>query len=70
MLQYFNDVKSWHSRHDEKTTAHYIEFARKHSIIMPEAVIAIKNHSSLAHRMCPIELLLSLAVGNAVVSSR
>lgn len=34
MLQYIDGVECWHTRHDEKTTAHYIEFARKHHMFM------------------------------------
>ena len=34
MLEYIDGVECWHSRHDEQTTAHYIEFARKHSLVM------------------------------------
>ena len=34
MLEYIDGVECWHSRQDAKTTAHYIEFARKHSLIM------------------------------------
>ncbi|MHC1578222.1 MAG: PHP domain-containing protein [Dehalococcoidia bacterium] len=34
MLQYIDGVECWHSRHDEKTTAHYIEFARKHGLLV------------------------------------
>ena len=34
MLQYIDGVECWHSRNDARTTAHYIEFARKHSLIM------------------------------------
>lgn len=34
MLQYIDGVECWHSRHDERATAHYIEFARKHNMIM------------------------------------
>jgi len=34
MLQYIDGVECWHTRHDEKTTAHYIEFARKHNMFM------------------------------------
>jgi len=34
MLDYIDGVECWHSRHDAKTTAHYIGFARKHSLIM------------------------------------
>ncbi|MFC1988061.1 PHP domain-containing protein [Chloroflexota bacterium] len=34
MLEYIDGVECWHSRHDEKTTTHYIEFARKHGLLM------------------------------------
>jgi predicted metal-dependent phosphoesterase TrpH len=34
MLQYIDGVECWHSRNDAKTTEHYIEFARKHGVIM------------------------------------
>jgi hypothetical protein len=34
MLEYIDGVECWHSRNDAKTTAHYIEFARKHSLVM------------------------------------
>jgi len=34
MLQYIDGVECWHPRHDEKTTAHYLEFARKHNMLM------------------------------------
>ena len=34
MLKYIDGVECWHSRHDENTTAHYIEFARKHNMLM------------------------------------
>jgi len=34
MLQYIDGVECWHSRNDARTTAHYIEFAKKHSLIM------------------------------------
>jgi hypothetical protein len=34
MLDYIDGVECWHSRHDAKTTAHYIGFARKHGLIM------------------------------------
>ena len=34
MLEYIDGIECWHSRHDAKTTAHYIEFAKKHSLIM------------------------------------
>ena len=29
-----NGIECWHSRNDEKTTAHCIEFARKHGLVM------------------------------------
>jgi predicted metal-dependent phosphoesterase TrpH len=34
MLEYIDGIECWHSGHDAKTTTHYIEFARKHSLIM------------------------------------
>jgi predicted metal-dependent phosphoesterase TrpH len=34
MLQYIDGVECWHTRPDEKSTAHYIEFARKHNMVM------------------------------------
>jgi predicted metal-dependent phosphoesterase TrpH len=34
MLQYIDGVECWHSRHDEKATAHCIEFAKKHNLLM------------------------------------
>jgi len=34
MLEYIDGVECWHSRQDAKTTTRYIEFARKHSLIM------------------------------------
>ena len=34
MIEYIDGVECWHSRHDAKTTAHYIELARKHHLIM------------------------------------
>jgi predicted metal-dependent phosphoesterase TrpH len=34
MLEYIDGVECWHPRHDEKTRAHYIEFAKKHSLLM------------------------------------
>jgi hypothetical protein len=34
MLEYIDGIECWHSRHDTKTTAHYIEFARKHDLVM------------------------------------
>ncbi len=34
MLKYIDGIECWHSRHDSKTAAFYIEFARKHGLIM------------------------------------
>jgi hypothetical protein len=34
MLEYIDGVECWHSRHDLRTTAHYIEFARSHQLMM------------------------------------
>jgi 3',5'-nucleoside bisphosphate phosphatase len=34
MLQYIDGVECWHTDHDKNTTAHYIGFARKHSLFM------------------------------------
>ena len=34
MLDYIDGVECWHSRHDARTTVHYIGFARKHGLIM------------------------------------
>jgi predicted metal-dependent phosphoesterase TrpH len=34
MLKYLDGLECWHARHDEKTTTHYIEFARKHDMFM------------------------------------
>ena len=34
MLEYIDGVECWHSRNDAETTAHYIEFARKHGLLM------------------------------------
>ena len=34
MLQYIDGVECWHTRHDERARAHYIEFAKKHHMLM------------------------------------
>ncbi len=34
MLQYLDGVECWHSRSDARTTAHYIQFARRHGMFM------------------------------------
>ncbi|UCE95900.1 MAG: PHP domain-containing protein [Candidatus Bathyarchaeota archaeon] len=34
ILAYIDGVECWHSRNDKSTTDHYVEFAKKHKIIM------------------------------------
>jgi len=34
MLEYIDGIECWHSRNDARTTAHYIEFAKKHHLRM------------------------------------
>jgi predicted metal-dependent phosphoesterase TrpH len=34
MLDYIDGIECWHSRNDDKTTAHYIEFCRQHNLLM------------------------------------
>ncbi|MBI2329649.1 MAG: hypothetical protein HYU85_08495 [Chloroflexi bacterium] len=34
MLQYIDGIECWHSRHDAGMVAHYLEFARKHVLLM------------------------------------
>ena len=34
MLEYIDGIECWHSRNDAQTTAHYIEFTKKHGLIM------------------------------------
>jgi predicted metal-dependent phosphoesterase TrpH len=34
MLDYIDGVECWHSRHSEKTTQHYVEFAKKHNMLV------------------------------------
>ncbi len=34
MLNYIDGIECWHPRHDAKTTAHYIEFAQKHGLVI------------------------------------
>ena len=34
MLEYIDGVECWHSRNDAATTSHYIEFCRKHDLLM------------------------------------
>ena len=34
MLEYIDGIECWHSRHDARSIAHLIKFARKHSLVM------------------------------------
>jgi predicted metal-dependent phosphoesterase TrpH len=34
MLQYIDGIECWHPSHDEKATTHYVEFAKRHGLIM------------------------------------
>jgi len=34
MLEHIDGIECWHSRHNEVTTSHYTNFARKHGLIM------------------------------------
>ncbi len=34
MLEYIDGIECWHSRHDARTTAYYIGFAKKHGLSM------------------------------------
>ena len=34
MLAYIDGIECWHSRSDARTTAHYVEFARRHKLLM------------------------------------
>ncbi len=34
MLDYIDGVECWHSRHDAKTTAYYIEFTKQHGLVI------------------------------------
>lgn len=34
ILKYIDGVECWHSRNDDPTTSHYVEFAKKHGMIM------------------------------------
>ncbi len=34
MLEYIDGIECWHSRNDVKTTMHYVEFSKSHSLIM------------------------------------
>ena len=34
MLEYIDGVECWHPRHDAKTTAYYVGFARRHDLVM------------------------------------
>jgi predicted metal-dependent phosphoesterase TrpH len=34
ILQYIDGIECWHSRNDEKTTNHYLSYAKEHNLIM------------------------------------
>jgi predicted metal-dependent phosphoesterase TrpH len=34
MLKYIDGVECWHIRHDKKTIAHYLDFAKKHKLLV------------------------------------
>ena len=34
LLEYIDGVECWHSRNDAATTSHYVEFAKRHGLIM------------------------------------
>ena len=34
MLEYIDGIECWHSRNDARTTAHYVEFTRRHGLTM------------------------------------
>ena len=34
MLNYIDGIECWHSKHDARTTTHYIEFARRHGLVV------------------------------------
>jgi len=34
MLEYIDGIECWHSRNDVKTTKHYVEFSKRHDLIM------------------------------------
>jgi predicted metal-dependent phosphoesterase TrpH len=34
MLEYLDGIECWHSRHSAETTLHYIEFSKKHGLIL------------------------------------
>lgn len=34
MLEYLDGMECWHTRHDAKTTARYVEFCRSHNLVM------------------------------------
>ena len=47
MLDYIDGVECWHSRHDARTTAHYIGFARRHGLMMTGLVAIVIKSCSL-----------------------
>ena len=34
MLEYIDGIECWHSRNDDRITAHYIEFSKRHHLLM------------------------------------
>ena len=34
LLRYIDGIECWHSRNDDETTNHYINFSKKHGLIM------------------------------------
>ena len=34
MLNYIDGIECWHSKHDARTTAHYVDFARRHRLLV------------------------------------
>ena len=34
ILQYIDGIECWHSRNDEETTNHYINYSKEHNLIM------------------------------------
>jgi predicted metal-dependent phosphoesterase TrpH len=34
MMKYIDGIECWHSRNDKATTSHYIEFCKKHNLLM------------------------------------
>lgn len=34
MLNYIDGIECWHAKHDARTTAHYVDFARRHRLLV------------------------------------